>query len=247
MAKLQWLMRPIAHRGLHDAARGIVENTASAIQAAIDAGYAIEIDVQEAGDGAAMVFHDAMLDRLTKTSGPVGAYSSEQLQRIAYKDVPDRLQTLPEVLEQVAGQVPLLIEIKSDWNARGPFEAVLARHLNSYDGHAAVMSFDPNAIAAFSRLAPEFPRGLIAEHFSNLQYWRNLSAWRRFYMRHLITTPIVRPHFLAYDIAALPSLSPAIWRFFTNRTLLTWTVRSSAERTRAQRWADAIIFEGFRP
>ena len=247
MAKLNWLMRPIAHRGLHDAARGIVENTASAIQAAIDAGYAIEIDVQEAGDGAAMVFHDSTLDRLTQASGPVGAYSSKQLKRIKFKGVPDRFQTLPEVFEQVAGQVPVIVEIKSDWRARGRFEAQLAQHFNSYDGHAAVMSFDPNTIAAFASHAPGITRGLIADPFRNLQYWGHLSAWQRFYMRHLFTTPIARPHFVAYDIAGLPSLAPAIWRLLTNRTLLTWTVRSDAEHARAQRWADAMIFEGFRP
>jgi glycerophosphoryl diester phosphodiesterase len=29
--------------------------------------------------------------------------------------------------------------------------------------------------------------------------------------------------------------------------LLTWTVRSEDDRTRAGRWADQMIFEGFRP
>ncbi len=247
MGKLNWLMRPIAHRGLHNAAKGVLENTASAIQAAIDANYAIEIDVQEAGDGAVMVFHDATLDRLTQARGPVGAYSSKQLKRIAYKGVPDRLQTLPEVLEQVAGQVPVLVEIKSKWEAHGAFEAELAQHLNSYDGRVAVMSFDPHVIETFARHAPGIPRGLLAGPFRNLQFFGHLSAWQRFYMRHLFTTPIARPHFVAYDLEGLPALAPVIWRLLMNRTLLTWTVRSDAQRTRAQRWADAMIFEGIRP
>ena len=46
MAELYWLQRPIAHRGLHDAAKGIVENSASAVSAAMGAGYAIEVDLQ---------------------------------------------------------------------------------------------------------------------------------------------------------------------------------------------------------
>ena len=43
---LDWLKRPIAHRGLHDEAKGIVENSASAIEAAIAKDYAIEVDLQ---------------------------------------------------------------------------------------------------------------------------------------------------------------------------------------------------------
>ena len=52
MAGLDWLIaRPIAHRGLHDEARGIIENTPSAIAAAVAADYAIEIDLQVTADG----------------------------------------------------------------------------------------------------------------------------------------------------------------------------------------------------
>ena len=242
MAKLEWLNRPIAHRGLHDSATGIVENTASAFQAAIDAGYAIEFDVQEAGDGAAMVFHDATLDRLMQASGPVIALDSEQLKRINFKNINDRLQTLPEALEMIAGRVPVLIEIKSNWHPRGPFESGLAQILKAYDGRAAVMSFDPNSVAAFAGHAPEVPRGLLAGPFRNPRYWGHLSAWQRLCMRHLICASIARPHFVAYDIDGLPSLAPVIWRQALNRTLLAWTVRSEPERRRAQRWADAMIF-----
>jgi len=66
MAGLDWLIaRPIAHRGLHDEARGIVENTPSAMSAAIDANYAIEVDLHITADGEAMVYHDATLGRIT--------------------------------------------------------------------------------------------------------------------------------------------------------------------------------------
>ena len=65
-----WLTeRPIAHRGLHDQAAGIVENSLSAARAAIEAGFAIECDVQLSADGEAMVFHDFTLERLTGATG----------------------------------------------------------------------------------------------------------------------------------------------------------------------------------
>jgi glycerophosphoryl diester phosphodiesterase len=66
-----WLTeRPIAHRGLHDRAAGILENTLSAADAAIARRFPIECDVQLSADGEAMVFHDHTLDRLTTERGP---------------------------------------------------------------------------------------------------------------------------------------------------------------------------------
>ena len=63
------MARPIAHRGLHDAASGIIENTAGAVRAAVAGGYGIEVDLQLSADGEAMVHHDAALGRLTEGDG----------------------------------------------------------------------------------------------------------------------------------------------------------------------------------
>ena len=69
MSAPDWLTRiPIAHRGLHNASHGIVENTISAAQAAISKGYSIECDVQVSAEGVVMVFHDDTLDRLKDRS-----------------------------------------------------------------------------------------------------------------------------------------------------------------------------------
>ena len=77
-----WLTaRPIAHRGLHDAERGIVENTLAAAEAAIAGGFAIECDVQPSADGEAFVFHDGTLDRLTDMQGPLNEMSAETIRR----------------------------------------------------------------------------------------------------------------------------------------------------------------------
>ena len=247
MAKLDWLIRSVAHRGLHDADKGIVENTPSAIQAALDAGYAIEVDVQEAGDGEPMVFHDYVLDKLTKANGPLNTRTSKELKSIAFKGTGDRMQVLGELLEQISGRVPLIIEIKSNWNTYGPFEARVASILNSYGRHAAVMSFDPKVIAAMAHHAPGVTRGLVAGLFRDLEYWGHLSASKRFVMRHLLSANIARAHFIAYDLDGLPACAPYIWRHVLRRPLLTWTVRSIEDRLRAEKWADAIIFERFRP
>src|ERR1043165_4637645 len=73
----KWLIaRPVAHCGLHDAAAGVIENTASAFKAAIAGGYAIETDVQISADGEAMVHHDFALGRLTLGSRLLAAMTA---------------------------------------------------------------------------------------------------------------------------------------------------------------------------
>ncbi|MEM9637502.1 MAG: glycerophosphodiester phosphodiesterase family protein, partial [Pseudomonadota bacterium] len=77
-----FLTIPLAHRALHDVTDGRPENSRAAIRAAIDAGYGIEIDVQQSADAQAMVFHDDALDRLADGSGPVRAQTAGQLSRL---------------------------------------------------------------------------------------------------------------------------------------------------------------------
>lgn len=247
MAELYWLKRPIAHRGLHDAAKGIVENSASAVSAAMGKGLGVEVDLQCAAGHMPVVFHDATLDRLTAEAGPVSTRSVDLLCGIPLRNSHDRILSLPALLDLVNGHVPLLLEVKSTWTREGKFEANIAAMLASYKGPVAVMSFDPYALASLREAAPRLPRGLIAERFDNRQHWPQLSAWERFAMRHLLDAAIARPHFIAYDIKALPALAPLIARTLFGLPLLAWTVRTEEERERAMRYADAMIFEGIKP
>lgn len=244
---LDWLKRPIAHRGLHDEAKGIVENSASAVEAAIAKGYAIEVDVQCAARGMPVVFHDRTLDRLTAERGPVAEREAVALGDIPLRDGNDRILTLEGLLAIVEGRVPLVIEVKSTWSGDHTYEHNIAATLATYKGHAAVMSFDPDCVAAFRHLAPSLPRGLIGERFDDRHHWPDLSAGQRFAMRHLLTAAFARPNFIAYDIRALPALAPGIARDLFHLPLLTWTVRTETDRANAELFADAMIFEGIEP
>ena len=80
MGRLNWLTaRPIAHRGLHDAAAGVIENTPSAFAAAIAGNYGIECDLQISADGDAMVHHDDVLGRLTEGTGRLAGMTATAL------------------------------------------------------------------------------------------------------------------------------------------------------------------------
>src|ERR1700726_2246200 len=114
MSGLGWLVaRPVAHRGLHDAAAGIIENTPSAISAAIANDYAIEVDLQISADGEAMVHHDDVLGRLTEGAGPLAAMTAGQLKAVPFRSTTDRMITLGELCDLVAGRVTVLLELKS--------------------------------------------------------------------------------------------------------------------------------------
>ena len=88
------LIQPIAHRGLHKADSGIIENTRAAFSAAIAKGYGIECDLQPADDGSPVVFHDDTLDRLTTAKGLVRTKNIRELSQIAFKSTSDRILTL---------------------------------------------------------------------------------------------------------------------------------------------------------
>ena len=247
MADRDWLIeRPIAHRGLHDASRGIIENTPSAVQAAIGQGYAIEVDLQITGDGQAVVFHDETLDRLTKASGPVAAFSVPALKEVAYRETADRIQTLPELLEQVAGRVPLVLELKTLWDGDATLARVSTEHAATYDGPVALMSFDPLLVAETRRRAPDLARGIVSCPFERASDWPLLSSWRRTSLRWGGHLPRTRPHFLSYALGALGDPLPRLFRAL-RRPVVTWTVRSPEDASRAVGLADQITFEGFLP
>lgn len=247
MGELYWLRRPIAHRGLHDAARGIVENSVSAVKAAMRKGLAVEVDLQRAAGDMPVVFHDVTLDRLTDESGPVAARDVDTLRTIPLNNGGDRILSLPDLLELVGDTVPLLLEVKSDGKRNSAFEANIATLLAAYSGPVAVMSFDPHAVAAFRHHAPALPRGLVSCRFADKISKTHLSLLQRFAMRHLLTSVSARPHFVAYDVRALPSVAPLIAKFVAGLPLLAWTVRTQADLERALRYADAPIFEEITP
>lgn len=245
--ELDWLRRPIAHRGLHDASRGIIENSAASVEAAIANGYGVELDLQCAGDQRPVVFHDLTLGRLTAQSGPVRAHTAEALSGIPLRGSGDRILTLPQLLELVSGRIPLLLEVKSTWTDDPRYVANIAKALEGYNRPVGVMSFDPNVVAAFRSLAPSLPRGLVAGGFEHRRFWSHRSPLQRFAMRHLLTSVFARPHFIAYDVNELPKLATSVARQVCGLPLVTWTVRSEEDRATATRYADAMIFEGFLP
>ena len=113
-----FLTTPLAHRALHDVTDGRPENSRAAISAAIAHGYGIEIDVQLSADSAAMVFHDYDLARLADGKGAIRQVDANTLRKMALLGGDEGIPTFAEVLDLVAGRVPLLVEIKDHIRCR---------------------------------------------------------------------------------------------------------------------------------
>ncbi len=236
-----WLLaKPFAHRGLHD--RDRPENSLTAIDAAITAGFPVEIDVQESADGRAIVFHDWHLQRLTGRDGWVHRLPAAEIQQLALLETGQKVPVLEEVLEVIAGRVPLLIEIKQ-CQRRSALEPEIACVLQSYRGSFAIQSFNPFCLGWFRRHHPEILRGQISCAFDTDER----AGWKKCLLKNYALNWLSQPHFLADDWRRLPTPATTLLRRFFQLPLLAWTVRSANERAAVLRWADNVIFEGFRP
>lgn len=244
MRHLGWMLeRPIAHRGLHDRPHGIIENTASAFAAAIAGNYAMECDLQITADGEAVVFHDDALDRLTDESGLVEAKTARELRRIAIRDSGDHMQTLGELLDQVAGKVPLLIELKTRWDGNVAVAERAVKVLSAYKGPYALMSFDPDLVEAVALLSPSATRGIVADRIVD-SYYRKLPLARRLALRNLSHLGRTCPHFVSYYFCELP-FAPVQQIRAAGFPVIAWTIRSREEESQALRYCDQVTFEDY--
>lgn len=225
-----------AHRGLHGAMFDgpILENSLGAFEAAIQAGYGMECDVQPSSTGNAMVFHDKELNRLTGADGLISETNLDALRATPLNGNNGNIPTLEQLLNLVGSRQPILIEIKSDVTNFAPLCLSVRRALEGYRGKAAIMSFNPAIVRWFRKSSPHIVRGLVITEEGT----RNLRGRAK---RHSALW-MAKPDFLAYDIRDLPS------KFASNQRargipVLTWTVRTQSQHEVANQHSDGLIFE----
>ncbi len=242
-------VKPIAHRGLHDAKTKRIENAASAFTAGLAKGYGLECDLQPAEDGTPMVFHDDTVERLMDGRGRVDRMSVAALKQLKYKGNDEAILTLAEFLDLCGGRGPLLVEVKSGWRRpKAGFLEAIAAQAKRYKGPLALMSFDPRVMAALAELAPKVPRGIVAGKYEGKGWWLDdVGEERGLRLTDLLESGPAAPSFYAYHVKSLPTPVTRYVREVANVPLFTWTVRTAADRKIAAKWADAPIFEGFEP
>ena len=242
--------RPIAHRGLHDRGRGIIENTASAFAAAIEKGYAIECDVQLSRDGIPMIFHDDDLDRLTGVEGPVNARTMAELAsyRLLGSAAGDTPQRFTEFLAQIGGRTLLQIELKQQPNqAATEFLAqTVMDALKGYSGPVTIESFDPKLLIEVRKRGATMPLGIVTYGYDEPEWDQHLSNGTRFVLRHLLHYPMTRFDFISCRDQSLDLPAVRLFRAL-GIPVTAWTVKTPVAAMAVIGKADQIVFEGFEP
>jgi glycerophosphoryl diester phosphodiesterase len=248
MTALDWVVaRPIAHRGLHDRAKGIVENTAGAFRAAIAGGFAMECDVQLTADGEAAVFHDFVLDRLTTGTGKLAATPMAALRKLTVRDSTDRVGSLTDMFDLVAGQALIVCEIKSTFTGDMRLTDRVAALARTYAGPLVIKSFDPAIVAHWNSLGTGIAAGIVAQLDYAHHEYDACSPAQKHAMANLLHFGESRPAFISWRVHDLPSAAPYLCRTGMGLPVMTWTVRTPEDRARAAAHADQMVFEGFLP
>ena len=223
----------IAHRGLWRMG-GSPENSLAAFDAACKAGFGIELDVFLSADGDAVVFHDDNLERMTGVQAQIWDLATKDLTALRLQGGADRIPTLAQALDLVAGRAMVLVEIKASPTVGGPLETRVAEVLDRYDGPAAVISFEPRALAWFAAHRPDRPRGLDAMNLSDPE---GAAAFEQ-------ACALAEPDFLALELTAATS-EVAVRRRAAGQAVIAWTVRTAQDVIRMAPYCDNFIFEGF--
>ncbi len=221
------LHSPAAHRGLWSV-KGAPENSLAAFAAAVDAGYAIELDVRLSADGVAMVFHDDGLERMVGRLGKLADHTAAELGAMRLKDTREPVPTLGQVLALVGGRALIHIELKTQPGEEGPLDEAVAALVDGYPGPVAVIGFNAQSHAWWARRRPDVLRGLDSRDAHRLAE----------------AVEIGRPHFLALSVDMLAG-EPARQAREAGFPIVAWTVRSEAQAADIAGLCDNLIFEGF--
>lgn len=239
-----FLRLPIAHRALHGAAGP--ENSRAAIVAAVEYGYGIEIDLQLSADTQAMVFHDYDLTRLTGTRGKTRSLPAAELATRPLLGTDEGIPTLSEVLELVAGRVPLLIELKDQDGTMGPnigaLEEATVTALAGYAGPVGLMSFNPYSVMRLRDLAPNLPRGIVTSAYDERSW--PLPPETCAHLRAIPDYTASGASFISHEAADLGRARVAELTA-EGADILCWTIRSPQAEAIARKVADNVTFEGY--
>lgn len=236
-----------AHRGLHDASKGVPENSMAAFQLAVDHGFGAELDVHLMADGNLAVVHDSSLKRLCGADVRVEDLTADQLEHYPLEGTEERVPLFGQVLDLFENKTPLVIELKAErGNASALTDAVMAA-LEGWSGTYCVESFHPAVVLRLKEKYPEVLRGQLSQNFMRDSEVGNLSLPVRFMLTNLLTTAFTRPDFIAYKWEDRHSPSLRLMRALYDVHEVAWTVREPAVMDALDRAGATSIFEGFVP
>lgn len=237
-----FLKIPLTHRGLHDDL--IDENSLSAFKAAVSNGYGIELDVHLLKDDTLIVFHDNDLKRVTGDSRNLSEITKKDLKTIKLLKTKEAIPTLEEVLKVVDGKVPILVELKVEFDFDPALPEAVIKALESYPktNNIAIESFNPFVMKWLKKNYPnKYPYGQLISH-----HLKNISKFSSWLFKTMYINFISRPDFIAFDVNSLPNKK--VKRLLRkNKPLISWTIKNEEQLKLAKEYTHNYIFENIRP
>ncbi|GLP95753.1 glycerophosphodiester phosphodiesterase [Paraferrimonas sedimenticola] len=152
-------MKIIAHRG----ASGLApENTLKAVDQALKSeACAIEVDVYRSGDRL-MVIHDRWLHRRTNGTGQITRTSLQQLEALDAGEG-EKIPSLRQVLERVAGRCDINVELKGDDTLELAHQVIdyACEHYGFSTDQFLLSSFNHHLLAQSRQLRPDLKLGAL--------------------------------------------------------------------------------------
>ena len=236
-----FLNRHYAHRGLFENGSEAPENSLPAIRKAVEAGYGIEFDVQLTKDEQLVVFHDAALKRMCGVEGHVWDYTLAELQQMKLLNSEETIPTFEQVLAEVNGRVPLIIEYKLD-KVQTKVCKLADRVLSSYQGPYCIECFHPLALIWYRKHRPEVMRGQLCEEFFRVERFKGNPVYA--VMSFLLPNVVTRPDFIAYHYQHERNLSRRICRRL-GALSVAYTIKSKEAYESVKDKFDLFIFDSF--
>ena len=233
-----------AHRGLHNNKGKAPENSLQAFRLACEAGYGIELDIRLSKDKVPMVFHDETLHRLCGIEGKFEEFTCEELQKFTLCDSKETIPTLKQVLEEIKGRVPIIIEYKVN-HGELSLCGVSMKLLDEYKGDFCIESFNPLVLRWFKKNRKEIIRGQLSTNFNKNKDKGNKILY--FLHSRLVFNRLGKPDFIAYQFTYPHSTSLTIIKGLYGLPTVAWTIRNQEELDESKKHFNYIIFDSFIP
>ena len=234
-----------AHRGLHDLALGIPENSLAAFQRAVDHGFGAELDVHLTRDGQLVVIHDSQLERLCGVSRVVEDLTYEELTALPLLGTEHHAPLLREVLDLFEGKTPLIVELKTWQGNAEPLSAAVNLMLKTYTGDYCIESFDPRVVSWFRSYSPETIRGQLS--YDYIRGDSSRTPVEQFVLTHMLMNHAGRPDFVAYNFPDRKKLPVQVSCGILGAQQVSWTIRTLEDMRAAEAEGAIVIFENFIP
>ena len=208
-------------------------------KAAVNHGYAIELDVHLSKDGKVVIHHDSNIKKLTGVDLDINHATYQQIKKHKILDSQEHSPTLNKVLDLVDGQVPVYIEIKN-YDQPGSLESQVKKIVDHYNGDVAVISFNPLVIDWFKTNAPYILVGQTSTDNSDMS-----KTLRAFLENKKILNYKSDTDFVIYNINFLTHIN--VNEIAKNKPLIVYDVNDQITLDKGKILANNIIFDNIRP